>query len=215
MSLDSFIQFMIPKDRKFHQLFVRAAENVKAAATLLLRIAEMGPGPEREKLIAEVDDLENEGDHITHSIFLELNSNFITPFDRGDIHELAKCLDDVIDHINLSAYALNMYNIATPPPEYLPLARNIAESSDLILQAVTLLNHRKSIKAIQELCVKINKLENEADGYFVNGMSRLFREETDAINLIRQKETLIALELATDMAEDVANVLDSITMKIA
>lgn len=215
MSLDSILQFMIPKDRKFFPLFTKAAENSHAAALLLLEVAQSQPGPDRDALIKQIDKHENIGDQITHDIFLELNTNFITPLDRGDIHELARCLDDVIDHINLSAYALNMYNIGTPPPEYLPLAKNIAASGELIVQAIKLLSNRKAAKSIQEICVRINSLENEADGLFVNGMSRLFREETDPINLIRQKETLIALELATDMAEDVANILDSITIKIA
>lgn len=215
MSLDSIIQFMIPRDRKFFPLFTKAAENNHDAAKLLLELAVTVPGPNRDKLIRSIDDHEHAGDQITHDIFLELNTNFITPLDRGDIHELARCLDDVMDHINLSAYALNMYNIGTPPPEYLPLAQNIHASTQLMVEAIRLLSNRKSAKAIQEICVRINSLENEADGLFVNGMSRLFREETDPINLIRQKETLIALELATDMAEDVANILDSITIKIA
>jgi uncharacterized protein len=215
MSLDSIIQFMIPRDRKFFPLFTKAAETARDAARLLLEVAVTQPGETRDRLVQAIDQLENVGDQITHDIYLELNTNFITPLDRGDIHALAKCLDDVTDHINLSAYALNMYNIVTPPREYLPLAQNIAASTELIVEAIRLLSNRKSAKAIQDLCVRINSLENEADGLFVNGMSRLFREETDPINLIRQKETLIALELATDMAEDVANVLDGITIKIA
>lgn len=215
MSLDSILQFMVPKDRKFFKLFNAAAENLSAAGKLLLELADTPQGDRRKELILAIDDLEHVGDDITHDIFVELNTNFITPLDRGDIHALAKSLDDVLDHINLSAYCLDMYNLVVPPPEYKPLVENIGQSADLIMQAVKLLNNRKKVKVIQELCVEINRLENVADGIFVNGMSRLFREEKDPINLIRQKETLIALELATDMAEDVANVLDTITIKIA
>lgn len=215
MSLDSFVQFMVPKDKKFFKLFNQAAQNCADAANLLVKLADTMPGTERDALIEEIDTLEHKGDKITHDIYLELNTNFITPLDRSDIHELAKCLDDVIDHINYSAYALNMYNLIAPPNEYKALAVNILASSNFIVEAVKLLNNRKKVKLIQEICVKINSLENEADGLFVTGMSRLFREEKDPINLIRQKETLIALELATDMAEDVANILDTITIKIA
>jgi predicted phosphate transport protein (TIGR00153 family) len=215
MILDSILQALVPKDKKFFTLFKAAADNLKNASDLLVKVSDTQPGELREALIREIDDLEHKGDKLTHDIFLELNTNFITPLDRTDIIDLAKSLDDVLDHINLSAYCLNMYNLVSPPPEYGPLVRNIALSAELIRQAVGLLENRKAVKAVQELCVRINSLENEADGIFVTGMSRLFREEKDPINLIRQKETLIALELATDMAEDVANVLDTITIKIA
>ncbi len=215
MILDSILQALVPKDKKFFTLFKAAADNLKNASDLLVKVSDTQPGELREALIREIDDLEHKGDKLTHDIFLELNTNFITPLDRTDIIDLAKSLDDVLDHINLSAYCLNMYNLVSPPPEYGPLVRNIALSAELIRQAVGLLENRKAVKAVQELCVRINSLENEADGIFVTGMSRLFREEKDPINLISQKETLIALELATDMAEDVANVLDTITIKIA
>ncbi|MEZ5032864.1 MAG: DUF47 family protein [Saprospiraceae bacterium] len=151
---------------------------------------------------------------MTHHIFVQLNTNFITPLDREDIQELAKSVDDVLDHINLSAYCLNTQSHG-PSSGVSALARNIASSTSLIREALVLLKDRKNVKAIQEICVRINSLENEADGLFVGGMSRLFREEKDPIHLVRQKETLIALELATDMAENVANVLETITIKFA
>lgn len=215
MALDSILTFLVPKDRQFFKLFIQAGETLERAANKLLELAKSPIGPSRDRLIREIDELEGEGDNITHAIFVELNTNFITPLDREDIHELAKSVDDVLDHINLSAYALNMYNLKEIPPEYLPLAENIATSSRLIRESLILLKDRRNAEAIQALCVRINSLENEADGLFVNGMSRLFREERDPISLIAQKETLIALELATDMAENVANVLDTITIKIA
>ncbi|HRW76201.1 MAG TPA: DUF47 family protein [Saprospiraceae bacterium] len=215
MALDGILKFLLPKDRVFFKLFIQAGELLEKGGQRLVELAQTVPGPDRDRIIQEIDDLEHEGDDVTHHIFVQLNTNFITPLDREDIQELAKSVDDVLDHINLSAYCLNMYNLTDLPPEYLPLARNIASSTSLIREALVLLKDRKNVKAIQEICVRINSLENEADGLFVGGMSRLFREEKDPIHLVRQKETLIALELATDMAENVANVLETITIKFA
>ena len=150
---------------------------------------------------------------ITHQIFHELGSNFITPFDREDIQRLASVLDDVIDFIHGSAKRIELYKIDTIHPSMIKLGELILESATELNKAIPQLKDMRDVSLIREACVKINSIENHADDIFDMAVARLFEEETNAIEIIKIKEVLSALETATDRAEDAANVLESILIK--
>ena len=165
-----------------------------------------------ESKVTEIRRIEHLGDEMTHSIMRKLNQTFITPFDREDIHTLASSLDDVLDFINAACARIIMYRITNPPPEAGALARLILAQSEELGKALT---HLQKSDHVLASCVEINRLENEADQVSRAGIARLFELEKDPITLIKIKELLEFLETATDKAEDVADVLETVVLKNA
>jgi uncharacterized protein len=216
MSLNSIFQYFVPKDKKiFFPLFEQAASNVVAIATVLVEAVNSANPATREELYKQIDKLENKGDELTHQIYLELGKNFITPFDREDIHALATAIDDVADNIQGAANRMSLYRIDE-------FNDHIRKLSDLILQgsidlekAVRGLKDLRNVRNIADSCIRINSIENQADYVFDRAVADLFLYEKDAIKLIKYKEILAALETATDMCEDAANVMESILVKNA
>ena len=216
MSLNSIFQYFVPKDKKiFFPLFEQAASNVVAIATVLVEAVNSASPATREELYKQIDKLENKGDELTHQIYLELGKNFITPFDREDIHALATAIDDVADNIQGAANRMSLYRIDE-------FNDHIRKLSDLILQgsidlekAVRGLKDLRNVRNIADSCIRINSIENQADYVFDRAVADLFLYETNAIKLIKYKEILAALENATDMCEDAANVMESILVKNA
>jgi hypothetical protein len=160
--------------------------------------------------IDEIRRIEHLGDEMTHSIMRKLNQTFITPFDREDIHTLASSLDDVLDFINAACARIVMYRITDPPPEAGTLARLILAQCEELGKA---LSHLQKSDHVLSRCVEINRLENEADQVSRVAIARLFEQETDPITLIKIKELIEFLEMATDKAEDVADVLETVVLK--
>jgi hypothetical protein len=199
---------LIPKDTSFFQMFSAMSDNLIAGARALVDL--FADYRDVDKKIDEIRRIEREGDELTHTILTKLNQTFITPFDREDIHELASKLDDVLDFINASGARLVMYRITHPPPAAGELARIILMQSQELQKAVSLMQKNGNILSH---CVEINRLENEADLVCQQAIARLFEYEKDPINLIKVKELLEFLERATDKAEDVANVLETVVLK--
>jgi len=216
MSLNSIFQYFVPKDKKvFFPLFEQAANNVVNMAKILVETVNSNSAETREELIKQIDRLENKGDEITHQIHLELGKNFITPFDREDIHLLASAIDDVADNIHGAANRMHLYRIDD-------FNEHIKKLSDLILQAsidlekaIKEIRDLKNVRSIAASCIRINSIENQADYVFDRAVADLFLYEKDAIRLIKYKEILASLETATDMCEDAANVMESILVKNA
>ncbi|MBC7864681.1 MAG: DUF47 family protein [Bacteroidia bacterium] len=213
MSANSIFQFLIPKDKKFFPLFERDSANLVLMGETLVKLVRTSNHTERSIYFRQIEELEHKGDEITHELFIELGSNFITPFDREDIHALASSIDDVADFILGASTRMDLYNITVFGPPILSLADIIYEGAVEINKAMVGLKSMKNIKAIQASCVKINSLENDADKIFNVELAKLFETEKDAVNLIKQKELLSILETATDKAEDVANTIETILIK--
>jgi predicted phosphate transport protein (TIGR00153 family) len=199
---------LVPKDTSFFQMFSAMSDNLIAGARTLVDL--FSNYQDVEKTINEVHRIEHAGDELTHAILTKLNQTFITPFDREDIHQLASKLDDVLDFVYAAGARLVMYRITTPPPAAAVLAKIILKQTQELQQAVSLMQKNGNILAH---CVEINRLENEADQVSQQAIARLFESEKDPINLIKIKELLEFLERATDKAEDVANVLETVVLK--
>jgi uncharacterized protein len=199
---------LIPKDNSFFAMFSAMSDNLIAGARTLVDL--FANYHDVEKKIDEIHRIEHEGDELTHAIMTKLNQTFITPFDREDIHELASKLDDVLDFINAAGARIVMYRITAPPPAAGELAAIIFMQSQELQKAVSLMQKNANILGH---CVEINRLENEADQVSQHAIARLFECEKDPINLIKNKELLEFLERATDKAEDVANVLETVVLK--
>jgi predicted phosphate transport protein (TIGR00153 family) len=216
MSLNSIFQYFVPKDKKiFFPLFEQASNNVLAMATILVEAVNSNDNDAREEMFKQIDKLENKGDELTHQIYLELGKNFITPFDREDIHALATAIDDVADYIQGSANRMLLYNIDEYTEAIKKLSELILQGSVELEKAVKELKDLKNVRNIADSCIRINSVENQADYVFDRAVADLFLYEKDALRLIKYKEILAALETATDMCEDAANVMESILVKNA
>ena len=199
---------LIPRDNSFFAMFSAMSDNLIAGARTLVGL--FSDYSDVGKKIDEIHRIEREGDELTHAILTKLNQTFITPFDREDIHQLASKLDDVLDFINASGARIAMYRITAPPPAAGELATIILMQCLELQKAVSLMQKNGNILAH---CVEINRLENEADVVAQQAIATLFEHEKDPINLIKIKELLEFLERATDKAEDVANVLETVVLK--
>jgi predicted phosphate transport protein (TIGR00153 family) len=213
--MNSIFSFFTPKDKKFQPLFEQAGSNVLKIAEALLVVVTTNDMEKRKEAIKEVERLEHVGDDITHTIFIELSKNFITPFDREDIHTLASAIDDIADYIHASAGNIELYQVNNIGDAMIKLAELLVEMCGDLEKAIKELRSFKNIRVIADACVRINSAENQADYVCNLAIARLFEFETNAIELIKQKEVLQTLEIATDKCEDAANVLESILVKNA
>ena len=213
MKLDNLISFFIPKDKKFFTLFAESSENLVSISKKFNELLNTTAPDKRVELIKTISDLEHVGDTITHNIFTELSTNFITPFDREDIHYLASSLDDIVDYIHGSAKRMQLYKIEEYTLEMIQLADVIEKSAIEVHAAVSGLKGMKNIVRVNEAVVRINSLENQADDIFDGAIASLFIHEKDAVKIIKVKEILSNMETATDKCEDVANVIETILVK--
>ena len=199
---------LIPRDNTFFEMFSQMSDNLIAGARTMVDL--FTDYRDVDAKVAEIRRIERTGDELTHAVLTRLNQTFITPFDREDIHQLASSLDDVLDFLNASGARIIMYRINNPPPVALDLARLILLQSQELDRAIPLLRRNGDIMTH---CVEINRLENEADVISRAAIGQLFDQEKDPITLLKNKELIEFLELATDKAEDVANVLETVILK--
>ena len=212
MNINNFFQFLVPKDKKFFPLFEEASSNLIEIATNLHEAVNL-PLKEREVLFQKIDALEQKGEDITRQTNLELSRNFITPFDREDIHSLITSIDNVADNLHGAASRMRLYQVDKITKSILKLTEINLEACQNIDIAVRELRDLKKIKNITDACVRINKLENKSDNVYDKAVLDLFENETDAKNIIKYKEVLSVLETAADKCKSVASVLESISVK--
>lgn len=212
MSLNSIFQFLVPKDKKFFPLFEKAALNLVHLAEALHE-GMNASRPQREEFFKKVEELESVIEEITHETNLELSRNFITPFDREDIHALVSAMDNVADYMYGAASRMRLYQVDKITKSIRKMTEINLEACQLIQAAVADLKDMKNMKGIADACKRINKLENKSDNVFDKAVADIFENETDVKNIIKYKEVLSALETATDKCKSVANVLESITVK--
>ncbi|HRG87945.1 MAG TPA: DUF47 family protein [Chitinophagales bacterium] len=212
MALGKIFSFLVPKDKNFFQLFTQSSGNLVEISKVFSEMAN-APASRRHELQKKISDLEHVGDEITHQIFTELSTNFITPFDREDISYLASSLDDIVDYIHGSAKRLDTYKIDEISPAMKKLCEIIEHSAKEIHVAVSNMKDMNNAVRIREAIVRINSLENHADDVFDTAIAELFENEKDAIKIIKLKEILSNMETATDKCEDVANVIETIIVK--
>ncbi|MGH9865512.1 MAG: DUF47 domain-containing protein [Candidatus Acidiferrales bacterium] len=201
---------LLPRERSFHNMFVELAENVHVAAQAMVAMLEDFSNP--TAAADKIKDIEHANDTITHNLLKKLNQTFITPFDREDIHELASKIDDVLDLTDAAASRLVTYRIEKIIPGVADLARAVMDATKEMVAAVRVLEKKDRILSH---CIEIHRLENEADRLCRNLIATLFEQEKDPVQIIKWKEIIEVLEIAADKCEDVANVIETITLKNA
>lgn len=204
-----------PKDKVFYGLFEEVANNGAIMADKLFALVSERDFNTRSTMIKPIEDLEHASDELTHRIFTELGRNFITPFDREDIHYLANALDDIADYIYASAKKIKLYHINPTDEGIYKLAELIREGTIEVRTAVRELRDMKNVRTITDALVRINSIENQADDISDMFIERLFSMEPDAKEIIKKREIYQMMEDVTDKCEDAANVIESILVKYA
>src|SRR5687767_4036369 len=215
MALQSFLKIFMPKNRIFYELFEKVAFNVEKMGGLLKDVVAEPDFDKRAALISQLEDLEHANDEYTHNLFTELGRNFITPFDREDIHYLASSLDDIADYIYASAKKINFYKVNPNDQGIQKMADLIEQGTEQIKNAVLQLRDMRDMRQITDALVKVNSIENQADDIFDLSIDRLFETEPDAKEVIKKREIYQVMEIVTDKCEDAGNVIESIIIKYA
>jgi uncharacterized protein len=203
-------ELLIPQDKVFFDLFEKQAGIVKEAAWQLVALTEDFTNV-KEKRHA-IEKLEQKGDMVTHDIYNQLNTTFITPIDPEEISSLASALDDVLDYIDGATEKMYYYGIESTDLHMVELAKLIHLSASELESAVKGIRSIKDPRYIEERCIEVNRLENLADDVLAHAVTDLFKTN-DAIMIIKYKDIYEHLETATDYCEDVANVLSDIAIR--
>lgn len=205
----------MPKNKVFFELFEAVAEKGHEMGVKLKEMVSEADIDKRAGLLAQIEHLEHQNDDNTHRIFTELGRNFITPFDREDIHYLANSLDDIADYIYASAKKINFYHINPNDTGIQKMAELIVLGTIEIKKAVFGLRNMKNVREMTEAMVKVNSIENQADDVFDMSIQLLFQKENDFKEVIKKREIYQVMEIVTDKCEDAANVIESIIIKYA
>jgi predicted phosphate transport protein (TIGR00153 family) len=202
---------LTPRTTEFYDLFARAGENaLEAARHAEIRFREF---PNASVTQADVKAIETSGDQITHDLINLLNTQYVTPFDREDIYELATAVDDVVDYIDEATQLLDLYSVETPTKQAVEQSRILVLAVEQLASALSRL---KSMRGVQEAIVELKRLEDEADRVVHDAIAALFRDDRiDPLIVIRWKDIYDSLEEAIDACEHAANVIGNILVKNA
>lgn len=215
MGLGSFVKIFMPKDKVFYSLFEEVVNNLTQMSEMFVKAVNETDVTKRMAMLKGLEDWEHKNDVVTHKIFIELGSNFITPFDREDIHYLATALDDIADYIWGSSKRMMNYNIDDTDKVMISFANIINSAVQSLHQGIYELRNMRDLRAVTEVCVKVNSLENEGDDLLDKAMMELFTSNIEPVEIIKKKDLYQMLELVTDKCEDAANVIESIIIKYA
>jgi hypothetical protein len=202
---------LLPRNEEFFDLFTEVANRNKEAAQFLRDLFEAAPD-RRTPIVEAIKRLEHEADQVTHEVVNRLDRTFITPLDREDIYQLASDLDDVMDAMDGCARRAQIFRLGVAPPGVRRLTEVIQRMVVVLAEAVSRL---KKGDDVMRFCVEAKRLEEEGDSIYHEALGQMFEKERDAIEIIKWKEIYDNLERTLDQAEDVANVVESITIKHA
>lgn len=201
------------QEGRFFDLFQESAERIVEAAHEFRKLSQNAS--EIEKHAQIIKNIEHATDRVTHETVALLHKTFITPIDRDDIHTLISQMDDIVDFIDAASERMALYGMQRVTAEIIKLAEVNAQSAELVQRVIQELPNFKNSKDILELCIEINRIENEADRLLRVAMANLFRDEPDTRELIKLKEIYELLETVTDRCEDVANTVEGIVLEYA
>jgi predicted phosphate transport protein (TIGR00153 family) len=201
---------LVPQDRVFFDLFTEAGQNTLRTSKLLRDM--LAQWPEDGGLATDILKAEQEGDRITHDIIQRLNTTFVTPLDREDIHRLATQLDDIVDYIEEVADFMGLYRIEAPMDQSQALAEVLVKSCE---QLYGLLQNLRGFKGLEHYWIEIHRLENDGDRIYRDAIASLFAERVDPMVVIRWRDIFLRLERAIDATEVSASIVEGIVIKNA
>ena len=199
---------LTPRDSAFYEMFTEAGRNVSDAADVLAGLLE--PNANRESIAKQLREREHAGDSVTHRIMRQLNTSFVTPFDREDIYRLASALDDVVDAMEASADFVVLADVGKLPALMSDQISLLVKSAHETADAMARL---KTLRDLEPYWIEVNRLENEADRVYRKLLSKLFSGDYDALTMVKLREVADGLEDAADALEHVAHAVETIAVK--
>jgi uncharacterized protein Yka (UPF0111/DUF47 family) len=168
---------------------------------------------ERIGFVDRMTDVEHDADRVIHDVYDALNKTFVTPLDRSDIYALATDLENITDRVHSTVMQIAVHAMEEVPPSSTEIASKIKLACDEIQAGVKLLRGMKQLDQIRVRCKAVNQLEHDGDQIFRAAVGEMFKNEKDAIRLLKHKEFLEGLENALDACDDVANALEALVIK--
>ena len=202
---------LLPRDTVFYDLFEAIAKHVVSAAEALNRLAQKFPEVGDE--IRRIREAEHAADDLAHQALHRLDSTFITPFDREDIHTLIGEMDDIVDNIDALAKRFPLFHVTTMEPEFQKQADVLVEAAVAVSEAVHRLRRSRKLSELSDKLIEIHHKESVGDDNHHAALSRLFAGQTDALEVMKWKELYDYIEDAIDGCEDVGNTLERIVLK--
>jgi predicted phosphate transport protein (TIGR00153 family) len=202
-----------PKEEKFFDYFDDASDKMLRGIRLFKDM--MQDLSNAEEKSRQIKDVEHEADHITHETVSKLHKTFVTPIDREYIYALITKMDDVLDLIDANCERIFLYKIKTSTPEAMAMINTLERAIEEVVKGVRGLRNLKNSRSILDICIEINRLENEGDRIYRNALSVLFNSHSDPIEIIKWKDIYETLEEAIDTCEDVANIIEGIVLENA
>jgi predicted phosphate transport protein (TIGR00153 family) len=203
------VRFRItPRDNAFFDMFTEAGRNIADSADILAGL--LDPNANRESIARQLREREHAGDAVTHRIMRQLNTSFVTPYDREDIYRLASALDDVVDAMEATADFIVLADVGKLPAlmgeQITLMARASQETADAM-------GRLKTLSDLEPYWIEVNRLENEADRVYRKLLSRLFSGDYDALTMVKLREVADGFEEAADALEHVAHAVETIAVK--
>jgi predicted phosphate transport protein (TIGR00153 family) len=201
---------LIPREERFFSMFAEDAANVLGAARLFEAMLRTYDAPEARA--REIRDAEHRGDEISHDIGHRLEATFVTPFDREEIYALISGLDDVLDYIEECADTFVLYRVEAPTAVAVQQASIIVKQCEQLNDA---LSHLRGFRGLDKYWIEVHRLENEGDALARQAIADLFSNGQSPLDVIKWKDIYALLESTIDKCEDVANIIERITIKHA
>ena len=214
MWIDRAVKWLLPREDRFFDLLERGAGLVREIGVLLDDCC-ASRCVDREAMVARMHQLEHESDDVIAEVYEALNRTFVTPLDRSDIYQLASALEGIVDDVFGTALQFVVHAMDDLPPGSCELSALIRRACEAVDAAVHELRDLKKATVIREQCELLDRLESEGDRIFRTNLAEMFRDETDAIRLIKHKEFLEGLEETLDACDDVGSALLTIVIKNA
>ncbi|HYK93262.1 MAG TPA: MFS transporter [Thermoplasmata archaeon] len=175
------------------------------------------PGTDRDAKVARIRSIEHSADEEVHRIFVELNNRKLSADVRADVGHLASALDDIVDGIESVSARVETYDLRASSPELVQFSRIVSQCAELVGDGILALDelYRGVTGRLEHVIVEVNRLENEADDLLRTLLARLFREETNPIEVLKWKDFYERLEVITDRCEDVTDVFQDLRVRYA
>ncbi len=215
MLANSFLSRLMPQENRFYAMLGAIARNVSVGADAFGRLRDATGSDDFLKISEQLRDIEHAGDAMANEFYTALDQTFVTPLDREDLHDLCSALDTILDLMEECAGFIVNYRLAELTPPMRELVRIAQEASHEVETTIKMVKDGAHFTELQPHLVRIHALENEGDTVFRLGLGDLFVTQTNAIELIRQKDIIEALEGTVDAADDVADLVRSLAMKHA
>ena len=199
---------LTPRDNAFYAMFTEAGRNVAEAVDVVMGLKD--PNANRAAIAKQLREIEHAGDAVTHRIMRQLNTSFVTPFDREDIYRLASALDDVIDAIEGAGDFIVLADVGKLPPLMFEQIELLDRSARETAEAMSRLS---TLRDLEPYWIEVNRLENEADRVYRKLLSKLFSGDYDALTMVKLREVADGFEEAADALEHVANAVETIAVK--